>query len=87
MNKLGLKIWKEWKRYNDKNNISLTFILDEYSIDELTGIIINIDKKKEFFYMRFLEEVNGISFYEWLKLKVIERKVMERDNKLKDLGI
>jgi hypothetical protein len=87
MNKLGLKIWKEWKRYNDKNKISLTFILDEYSIDELTGIIINIDKKKEFFYMRFLEEVNGISFYEWLKLKVIERKVMERDNKLKDLGI
>ena len=87
MNKLGLKIWKEWKRYNDKNNISLTFLLDEYSIDELTGIIINIDKKKEFFYMRFLEEVNGISFYEWLKLQVIERKVMERDNKLKDLGI
>jgi hypothetical protein len=75
-NKLGVEIWREWKVCNDKDNFSL----QKYTNEELSNIITNIDNRKEFFYLRLLENTDGVSFYGWLKLKI-------RENKLKLLGI
>jgi hypothetical protein len=74
--KLGVEIWREWKVCNDKDN----FTLQKYTYEELSNIITNIDNKKEFFYIKLLEDIDGISFYGWLKLKI-------RQDKLKSLGI
>ena len=77
--KLGVEIWREWKvcKYRNRDD---DFLLQKYTYEELSNIITNIDNKKEFFYMRLLEDVDGISFYSWLKLKI-------REGKLKLLGI